>query len=445
MTFIIINKRNSIYNFDTAQSYAYQFDSSQSILIDVDLKNGKVKLPKEINRDQSIFLKVYLKATVIGNYFEPSITITSHNNSFIQYFEIGAKGYRFINLSSLIEGGAEEIVFNENKVELEDQVAQLIIFDNPNLLNSKILVISPHPDDAEIAAYGLYSKYPKSFILTITSGEAGSFNYDELYQDTTNHYLKKGKLRTWNSVSVPLLGGISRDSVLNLGFFDSTLKNMFSLNPMKVNSLFVKNLNRNTYKNINISDLKWCIKGDSNWPSLIENIKCVLKEVNPDIIVTPYPLIDKHEDHKFSTIAIFQALKELNMKKGSLFLYTNHFMNDYFPFGKSGSIISLPPNFEDDIYFKSIYSNSLDSMLQKDKVFALESMNDLRMDTEWRFWDKLLINSGLTLNRKILGKEKDYFRRSIRSNELFFVVPIEDIYNKQKMKSLVGNSSLIKH
>ena len=127
------------------------------------------------------------------------------------------------------------------------------------------------------------------------------------------------------------------------------------------------------------------------------------------------------------------------MREGSLYLYSNHFvLNEHYPYGKSGGTISLPPHFGNAIYFDSIYSHPLSLDKQKDKVFALEAMNDLRLDTEWRFLNGVIEIAVKKSFKKILGTESSYFNRAVRSNELFFVVKMNDIDNVQKLKRIIG-------
>jgi len=103
-----------------------------------------------------------------------------------------------------------------------------------------------------------------------------------------------------------------------------------------------------------------------------------------------------------------------------------------------GGIVSLPPNFGEAIYFDSIYSHTLSIDNQKDKIFALEAMNDLRLDTEWRFSKGAIKLAIRNIKRDILGKENSYYRRAVRSNELFFVIEISNIYNEEKLNRIVG-------
>ncbi|TDA89239.1 PIG-L family deacetylase, partial [Halomonas marinisediminis] len=97
-----------------------------------------------------------------------------------------------------------------------------------SLKGKRILILSPHPDDAEIAAYGLYASYPENtYVVTVTAGDAGEFKYDEIYQDSLTHYLQKGKIRTWNSLTVPMLGGVKSENIINLGYFNEALPTMY--------------------------------------------------------------------------------------------------------------------------------------------------------------------------------------------------------------------------
>ena len=180
-------------------------------------------------------------------------------------------------------------------------------------------------DDAEIAAFGLYSDNKETYIITVTAGDAGDYQYNEIYKDKVQHYLKKGELRTWNSITVPMLAGIPPEQSINLGFFDGTLERMFSNKSQPVNGLYTNTLDINTYRKMNVSSLSAGLSGESSWNSLVENLTYLLEEIKPDIIVAPYPALDSHPDHKFSSIALFEAIKISNKIDGHLYLYSNHF------------------------------------------------------------------------------------------------------------------------
>ena len=158
------------------------------------------------------------------------------------------------------------------------------------------------------------------------------------------------------------------------------------------------------------------------------------------IIVAPYPALDSHSDHKFSSIALFEAIKKSGLINGELYLYTNHYvLNEFYPYGKIGGIVSLPPNFEKAIYFNSIHSHSLSIDDQKNKIFGLEAHNDLRLDTEWLSSKGAIKHAYANIKRDINGKDNSYYKRAVRSNELFFVVKIANIYDQNNLDKIIGN------
>ena len=426
--FLLKIKRSEIFEYDVSGDYHYNLKNAD--VANLKLIEGKIVLPADLGKNKTAFLKVKIKSTFLGNFFVPQIEIKSKYQKAIDFFECGGSGNRYLNISSLLKEDVNEIELKGEFLEILESDVELISYSNSIKPESKILVISPHPDDAEIAAFGLFSNFPDSFVLTITAGENGHMHYDELFSDSLRHSLKKGQIRTVNSIAVPLMAGLNQNNILNLGYFDGTIEEMYDKNPVPILSPILETDYLGTFRNFNISYLKDSLTGTSNWNSLVENLQFVLKTYQPDIIVLPHPQMDSHSDHQFSTVATLEALKNADIRNGELFLYSNHHLKtEFFPFGKTGGSISLPPNFNEDYYFHSVYSHHLTQEDQMEKVLALDAMNDLRPDTEWRFWDKLLELSYENFKVSLKGHENSYFKRAIRSNELFFVVPIHDLYD----------------
>jgi hypothetical protein len=301
-------------------------------------------------------------------------------------------------------------------------------------------VIAPHPDDAEIASYGLYSSNENSYIVTVTAGEAGLNKYDEIFDDEVHHFLKKGKLRTWNSLTVPQLGGIPHEQTLNLGYFDGTLAAMFEDPSTPISGLYTRTKDINTFRKQNVSSIVDGLNGGPDWNSLVGNLQYLLEVIKPDVIVTPHPAMDRHKDHKYSTVALIEAITKAGLQEGQLYLYTNHFvLNEYYPYGKTGAAMSLPPNFGHEWYFDSVYSHPLSVENQNDKILALEAMHDLRLDTEWLFTDSSFKMAFDNMERDLLGDENSYYKRAVRSNELFFVTEISSLYDEEIYKKIVGS------
>lgn len=436
----VLKKQSSIYPYPVTKDYEYSFQSTQATISDVTIKGGRFRLDNIEDPRQSAFLKVKVHTGILDKLLQPGIKLSGGGISSTEYFEHGADGIRYLNLTPFVTKGISNIVLKEKHISVADQTAQLILFKNQDVKSKKILIIAPHPDDAEIAAFGLYSSNPRTYIVTVTAGDAGASLYGKLYKNPVQDFIKKGELRTWNSITVPLLGGIPPEQSLNLGFFDGTLETMFIRPTISSKGLYTGISDISAFRKLNISPLAAGLSGQSDWNSLVDNLAYLLGEIRPDIVVTPYPALDEHPDHKLSSLALFEAIKKSGIHEGHLYLYTNHFvLNEFFPYGKAGSMISLPPNFNDKMYFDSIYSHALSDENQNDKVLALEAMNDLRPGLEWRTTKGALNLFLHNLERDIFNRENSYYKRAIRNNELFFIVKINDLYNEDKLQIIKGN------
>jgi hypothetical protein len=172
------------------------------------------------------------------------------------------------------------------------------------------------------------------------------------------------------------------------------------------------------FRSLNYNKLK---KRQHTWDSLVLDLKELIIKTKPDIIITPYPQIDLHLDHQYTTIALQEVLSEIKNDGESLkvMLYTNHHKySEMYPFGAKGSIISLPPIFKKDkLKFDSIFSFRLTKRKQLDKYYSLDTMYAIRVsDYISTFYD--LFKKYRT---NLLNEDFSYYRRSVRDNELFFV------------------------
>ncbi len=432
-------KTSSMYPYDVSRSYEYDFSESAAHLVELDLRNGRVSINGSNATGQSAFLGVSVATGFLGKYLQPSLEIKSDDLTVTQYFEHRAKGVRYLNISQFLCDREVEIRLEGKHVFIDDQIVQMVVFENQYAERPKVLVLAPHPDDAEIAAYGLYSDNSESYVVTVTAGEAGNYQYYELFENRSQHDLKYGQLRTWDSITVPLLGGVPPERSVNLGFFDGTLSAMFAEKSRAVGGLDSGISDIGTFRKLNVSSLCSGLSGDASWNSLVANLGHLLATIKPDIIVTPHPAVDRHPDHKLASIALFEALKGAGIRHGKLLLYINHYdLNVRYPHGKTGGSIPLPPMFSDRIYFNSIYSHPLSQDRQRDKLFALEAMHVLRPNTEWRTIKGALKMVKHRILKKLIRGDNSFYRRAIRSNELFFVVDVENLYNENILDRLTG-------
>lgn len=432
----LVKKRRSVYKYDVSNSYAYNFDCADK-KIQV-LKNGSfLQLDNvEIALCDTAILEVELHSSFFACLYQPYIEIEQSGKKLRHYFEYGARGKRYIDMSQNIACN-EPIHFIEYRCGLTQSPLVLYVFNNHITYSESLCVIAPHPDDAEIAAFGLYSQFENTHMITISASESGRKMYDELGLDTQQQALLKGRTRTMNSLSVPTLGGVNGTKCLNYGYFGSTLKMMFE-NQNEIVTSKVKILNdMYVFRKMNIADTLLNPQYSASWNSLVNDLKYSLEKIQPEIIVLPYPRIDTHNDHKYTTYAVFEALKEMNYQKGKLFFYTNHHvLSEAYPFGRKGSAIDLPPNSSKSLYFDSLYSQSLDQRLQADKIVALEAMNVLRPYYPWQKKSTILNRVFKNQMNAFYGKWLDYYSRSVRSNELFFVVDVKNLFSGSLFKEL---------
>jgi len=409
---LIIFKRLKKYKYNQTKDYIYNFKNhiSQNVLI----QNNRLQI--QTNNKDTLILELKLKISITSYFFKPYIEIDNIKH----YFEYGSSGKRYINISYINQG-----LIKENNCSFSKKELKLYTFKNTITQDSQSLIVAPHADDAELSSFGLYSWLKDVNIVTITAGENGVCNYCDIYKDLSQATLKKGKLRAFDAITTPLLGGVKLQNSLALGYFGGQLINMRK-KPMQEFTSHIKDITSlKEFRHIAHSKFKLAKDVTCSYTNLKEDLKILLLEIKPKYIITPHPTIDSHPDHKESTYLIIELLLELELNS-TLLLYTNHLTtSELYPHGAIGSSIDLPPNFK-DLLFDSIYSFQLNQNLQKDKFFAIESMHDLRdsliqlsLKRAWKLTIKLL-------KSKIISKDKSYFRRAVRANELFFVAQKRD-------------------
>jgi hypothetical protein len=153
LIFCVVYTNQSIYHDDVQQNYQYTLTPASKIIV----KNQTIVIRHPSTKRVTAFLKLNLRSSISGFLFQPFVTITSGKLTRNQYFEHGTDGIRDLNLSDFISSGNTKIDLIGHYITIEDQVAALTVFENTNLDKAKTLIIAPHPDDAEIAAHGLYN------------------------------------------------------------------------------------------------------------------------------------------------------------------------------------------------------------------------------------------------------------------------------------------------
>ena len=401
----------------------YEFADGYSVVRTITLRSVsegiRLRWPRRIAEPWDTAL---LAVRSLGAGADPYVDISAGAATVRQHLDPHAIGVRWLNLGVLRAQLAAEtdVLILAHGVNLAGDKAALRLFDNQLDLQNRILVIAPHPDDAEIAAFGLYANR-QATILTVTAGNAGDMNYRAQVGDPARHYLLKGYLRAVDSVTVPWQGGIPPQRTANLGYFDARLEEMYASPDKVIPELYGSNTDLEPYRRVNLSRLVAAGPRTNNWQHLVEDLAAALSKVNPQLVVMPDPRLDAHTDHEFTAVAVMQAMQ---IWKGSprFLLYTNHTDNNHYPYGPAGTTVSLPV-VESRIRLQRVYSLSTSDEIQVRKLFALESMHDLRLSPQ----EQIDCGNADAARRPDYPRTpaEDYFRRAVRANELFFAFDAE--------------------
>jgi LmbE family N-acetylglucosaminyl deacetylase len=372
----------------------------------------------------------------------PYVEIAAGGVSDRQYFPPGDVGERWLNLTFLRGAIAgTRISLRGEGVAFTAPAARLRLFDGGLDLSRSILVLAPHPDDAEIAAFGLYANRNAS-VVTVTAGNAGAPTYEAVFDDQSELYLFKGRIRLIDSITIPWQGRIPPERAFNMGYFDARLAEMYDKRDAVVPEMYRPNTDINVYRRENIGSLLPVRPRQSTWGNLVDDTLTLLKKVKPAVIVAPHPQLDTHRDHQFTTVALSEALARWN-RPVTLLLYTNHADRNRYPYGPAGTLMSLPPPPPGDMIIDRVYSHPVSADLQRRKLFALESMHDLRYSPTRQY--QLARDEARALAQEKPGPEPDitYLRRGPRSNELFFVYDRESFAQMMKRFLSSRQSSVV--
>lgn len=418
------------FRYDRQRDQSYDFSGSDADTHAVDLTAEGFHWPQTTGPWDTALLEITIAASSAGNLQESFLEAACGQRSTRQYVERAARGRRLFNLSGLLVASpapGELIRLRSPGLNWSPESARLHLFHTPITESDRALIVAPHPDDAEIAAFGTY-RSPETVVATVTAGDLGGF-----YLRHTDSHDPRGsalvaRVRTWDSITAPFFGGVPPERSLNLGYFDSTLASMHA-NPDTPAS---GPRTMAACRRLNVSPLVSEFDPAPTWNSLVNDLVQLFQRIRPTLIATPHPLTDDHPDHVYTTLAVCEALQRCGLTEGRLLLYTNHSPHSsLYPVGENDGAISLPPHFGERISFSSVCSLPLSAEEQEWKLFALESHHDLRQFPSQKTptWPALLRSSLATLRNRLTGvdhRATSYFRRAVRPNEIFFVARFSD-------------------
>lgn len=375
---------------------------------------------------QTALLELRLAATVTGSWSDPWIEVQGAGIHYRQYFERGLRGVRFINLSPLLHAPPGEL----SRVSLTGhhlrwERAGALHVHSPPALEGDCLIVAPHPDDAEIATFGLYSQRD-SWIVTVTCGERTPTDLRPV-APSGEKARWAAWLRLWDSLSIPQLGNVPRDRCLNLVFPDDRLREMYC-QPEQAQELACESSVGRRLLRARNSDPRFQHGGaQCRWEDLVAELTRVLEVTRPRTVACPHPLLDCLRDHVFTSIALAQALRRSAHVPDEFLLYVVHTKEaQLHPFGNSASIVSIPPSNGVEDVADSLYSHSLATEVRRAKYFAVEAAHDLRRYSEdgprsLTGLARLLKNELAAFVAGTGARPDSFLRRAPRPNEIYYV------------------------
>jgi LmbE family N-acetylglucosaminyl deacetylase len=369
--------------------------------------------------DATLVLALRIKSTWLGRFLDPVIELAGGDKPDRQAFERGVDGLRYLNLS----GQAQTL--SQGKLRLRGRFCRLLgepvlwAFEHPDYRRQRVMVIAPHADDAELAAYGLYSQADEAWIVTLTAGEIEAEYYQQMGLDKVQAARLKGRLRTWDSIAVPRWAGVPEARCVQLGYFCLQLATMQASPTQPAGSREADLSDTRLFRQLNPFALPGDVDGAPTWNNLVADLRELLLRAQPEVIVLPHPTLDPHPDHICAHAAVLEALNGLQWQP-TLLGYANHLHdNDRWPMGDAGAGVALAPNF-DSTQTMHPFCLLLAQALQRDKAMALGMMHDLQPRAP------LKRRLRRTLQRLLAGRsgspygENDFFRKAVRRHELFW-------------------------
>lgn len=398
-----------------------------------DFPEGSISLPVSIGAHglhaadralpadaETLVLEVEIKASLLGRLLDPQVRIGGVESD-RQDFERGVSGKRYLNLSGQGEAlRSGNLSLRSRHCRLAQQ-GVLHAFHNPDYAKQRLLIIAPHADDAELAAFGQYSRCPEAWIVTLTQGEIEAEHYQRLGLDKAAAARLKGRLRTWDSMAAPLWGGVPPEHCVQLGYYCLQLPAMAAEPSKAFGSRESDERDIRTARGFNPFALPGDSDGAPTWLNLVADLTALIEHVRPDVILTAHPELDPHADHVHATRATLEAIERSSWKPQTLLLYANHLHdNDRWPMGPADGGIALPPCIE-PLPADPLWSPVLDAATRIDKAQALALQHDLQTPLSGKKRLRRMIQRVLAGRRWPATGDDEFFRKAVRRHELFWV------------------------
>lgn len=392
---------------------------------------------EEINIDNNLFrfksladcsalLKLSISSKNIRSWFrEPFLTVKApDNNQRTQYLPPRYKGSVYVDLSWIANSEPETFSIEIKGAVFENKALLMYFSQNDPVELGNTLIIAPHPDDGELCCTSFYG--PNSYLVTLSAGEKVKELKKQYFtmmdQDIEQASLRKGHLRAFNSVTTGMLGDISAEHMINLGYFDATFSDMRKFQDKVIKSNHNHQVNEFRKFNPKNSPFTLIKEPVNQYKDLLADLTTVIQTVNPARIIVTNPNADTHQDHAAAGEIILELLDQIPNNVRKVYLYSIHIKREKpIYFGPALNHIGMPfvPSVKTDKNNTFSYrSFELSEEQQKRKTIMLNLMYDTYKEKDHRF-QKCATHE--YINSARLGKAY-YIQRFIKQNEIFLVI-----------------------
>lgn len=407
--------------YSPREDYLYRFPVHNEVP-GVTLLGGLLVVdpPLQLDGSETLVLALPIKSSWLGRFFDPAVELSSAEMRDSQVFERGVKGLRYLNLTGFGEAlRTGTLRIRGRHCRIQGQL-RLWSFGHPDARRQRVMVIAPHADDAELAAFGLYSQADESWIVTLTAGEIEAEHYQQMGMERAEAARIKGRLRAWDSITVPRWAGVPESHCVQLGYFCLQLPAMQAAPDQPIASREADLSDTRIFRQFNSLSLPGDADGAPTWTNLLADLRALLLQARPQVLVMPHATIDPHPDHICSQAAVLEALQGLEWQPSVILGYANHLHdNDRWPMGDAHGGIALPPVFD---FSQTLvpYSIELTADQQRDKAMALGMMHDLQPAAPLKRRVRRWLQKLLAGRRWPAEGENEFFRKAVRRHELFW-------------------------
>ena len=407
-----------------SSDYEYHLPSAERHALQAE--GGRIPVVQcALDGTETLLLQVNLRSGLLGRLLDPAVHIEG-GVADCQAFERGVRGVRYLNLTGQAQAlAAGQLRLAGRYCRLAPHV-ELLVLRHADYLSGPMMVIAPHADDAEIAAFAAYSQ-ADSWVVTLTAGEIENEYYRAAFAlDLAEAARFKGELRSWDSVAVPRWAGVPAAQCVQLGYFCMQLPAMQADPLAAVPSREAQLADTRPFRRFNEVSLQSDADGQPTWSNLVQDLCELIERARPATIVMPHPTLDPHPDHICAHDALQQALRICQWRPQTLLMYANHLHdNDRWPMGDAGTGVPLPPLFDATLPLRP-WVLDVAPEKQRQKAAALGMMHDLQPAAPAKRRLRRWLQRCLAARRWPAFGDNEFFRKAVRRHELFWVDTLND-------------------